>query len=274
VRTTHATLLGSALAPAFLGAFLGVLSCGGGATNAPMEEPTGSSKVVMADPSKWPANDHSMCDWKNKPDLEVDETEGPGALKPNVRRVYKTFGEGETRHRSIVCREIDTNLDGIKDVVRTFNAKGEAIHEEADRNYDGKLDVWVSFVDGRMSEEDIDSNFDGKVDVWKFYVDGELTRVKRDTNGDGKPDVWEIYTHGKLDRMGVDTEFDGHVDRWDRDMVAQRAADDAEMKTRALMNKSTDAGSPNTVHGGPADGVGFVDAGAVPKPTKATRSKK
>ena len=76
---------------------------------------------------------------------------GPGALKPNVRRVYKIFGEGENRHKTLACREIDTNLDGIKDVVRTFNQKGEALHEEADRDYDGKVDVWLNFVDGRLA---------------------------------------------------------------------------------------------------------------------------
>jgi hypothetical protein len=243
---------------------LGILACGSGNTAAPGPEAAGEVKVVMADPSKWPADDHSMCDYKNKPDLEVSETAGPGALKPNVRRIYKTFGEGDSRHKSIVCREIDTNLDGIKDVVRTFNSKGEAIHEEADRNFDGKLDIWVSFVDGRMSEEDIDSNFDGKIDTWKFYVDGELTRIKRDTNGDGKPDIWEIYVKGKLDRMGVDTEFDGHVDRWDRDVVAQRASDEVEAKARAAM-APPDAGAASSA--GP-------DAGSVPKPKKATRTKK
>jgi len=232
-----------------------LLSCGG---SAPPGAPPPTTKVVLADPSKWPKDDHSMCDWKNKPELEVSEIAGPGALKPNVRRVYKTFGEGDNRHKSIICREVDTNLDGIKDVVRTFNAKGEALHEEADRNYDGKLDVWVSFVNGRMSEEDIDSNFDGKVDVWKYYVDGELSRIKRDTNGDGKPDIWEIYVKGKLDRMGVDAEFDGHVDRWDRDMIVQRAADEAEAKARAAMQT-------------PDAGAGGADSGPA---KKATRSKK
>jgi hypothetical protein len=257
--TTRASLVGllfAALAP------IAMASCGGGAPDVPGGAVVGSTKVVMADPSKWPADDHSMCSWRGKADVEVSEIAGPGALKPNVRRVYKTFGEGETRHKSIVCREIDTNLDGIKDVVRTFNPKGEAVHEEADSNFDGKIDTWVSFVDGRMSEEDLDSNYDGKIDVWKYYVDGELTRIKRDTNGDGKPDIWEIYVKGKLDRMGVDTEFDGHVDRWDRDVVAQRAAEEAEIATRAKM------APPD---GGAAAGP---DAGAVPKPKKATRTKK
>src|ERR1700689_3184724 len=75
-------------------------------TPPPVAAPTtpGGSK----DPSKWPADDRTMCDWKNKPELEVSETAGPGAFKPNVRRVYKVFGEAETRHKTLICREIDT----------------------------------------------------------------------------------------------------------------------------------------------------------------------
>jgi hypothetical protein len=169
------------------------------------------------DPTNWPKDDRSLCDWKTRADVEVSETVGPGALRPNVRRVYKMFGEGETRHKSIVCREIDTNLDGLKDVVRTFNAKGEAQHEEADTDYDGKVDVWISFVDGRIAEEDLDTNKDGKPDVWKNYVNGTLSRIKRDRNFDGKPDVWEIYTNGRLDRIGFDDSYSGHIEHWERD---------------------------------------------------------
>jgi len=204
------------------------------------------------DPSKWPADDRTMCDWKNKPELEVSETAGPGAFKPNVRRVYKVFGEAETRHRTLICREIDTNLDGIKDVVRTFNAKGEAVHEEADTDYDGRIDVWVDFIDGRMSQERIDTNHDGKPDVWKFYLNGQLSRIQRDTNFDGHPDVWEIYSKGHLERMGVDINHDGHVDRWDRDSELQHAAEMEDMKLREKLQggdggaSASDAGAPTS----------------------------
>jgi hypothetical protein len=247
------------------------LACGGSGTNAPGPQTATAApaKVTAADPSKWPADDHTMCDWKNKPEMEADETAGPGALKPNVRRVYKTFGEGDERHKTLVCREIDTNLDGIKDVVRTFNAKGEAIHEEADSNYDGKLDVWISFVAGRISEEDLDTNFDGKVDTWKFYIDGQLSRVKRDTNFDGKADTWEIYTKGHLERMGVDVTGDGHVDRWDRDMVAQRAAEEAEVATRVKMQQAaSDGGAPPDAGDAGDASLAKTDAGKVTRPRK------
>ena len=246
-----------ALAIASIASALVALAVACGSANTDVATTT---KPTTKDPNNWPADDRSMCDWKNKPELEVNETAGPGALKPNVRRVYKTFGEGESRHKSLICREIDTNLDGIKDVVRTFNAKGEAVHEEADTNYDGKIDSWISFINGRLAEEDLDTNGDGKIDVWKYYIDGVLSRVKRDTHFTGKPDVWEIYNKGHLERMGVDTQHTGHVDRWDRDQEVQRRAEEEDNKAREKMQQAqaaaaaaaADAGAPPRADAGPS----------------------
>jgi hypothetical protein len=250
---------------AFVGALtLGsFVACGGSDPTKGGAATPGGSK----DPGKWPADDRSMCDWKNKPELEVSETAGPGAFRPNVRRVYKTFGEAETRHKTLVCREMDTNLDGIKDVVRTFNAKGEALHEEADTDYDGRIDVWADFVDGRISEERIDTNHDGKPDVWKFYVGGQLSRIQRDTNFDGKPDIWEIYTKGHLERMGVDVGFDGHVDRWDRDAELQRAAELEDVKAREQL-QGADGGTASSDGGASSSVSSTGDAGKPQKPPK------
>jgi hypothetical protein len=247
--------------------FLMIISCGGDKVPPPATAKTAPGG--SHDPSNWPKDDRSMCDWKNKPELEVAETAGPGALKPNVRRVYKMLGEGDSRHKSLLCREIDTNLDGIKDVVRTFNAKGEAQKEEADTDYDGKIDVWLTFVDGRLAEEDVDTNHDGRPDVWKYYTNGQLSRIKRDRNFDGKPDVWEIYTKGKLERMGVDETFDGHVDRWDRDEQMRAEADEADRKAREQMGG--DAGAPSAAAlptPGDAGAGGAVAADAAPPKKK------
>jgi hypothetical protein len=208
---------------------LALAACGGGtpppgtATAAP-----GGSK----DPSHWPADDRSLCEgfahWKENPQLDVSETVGPGSFKPNIRRIYKLIGDRDDRHQVLMCREIDTNLDGIKDVVRTFNDKGEPVHEEADTNYDGKIDDWVNFADGRIAEEDLDTTLSaGRPNVWKFYIDGELSRIRRNTHcPSGKPDVWEIYYKNRLERVGNDATCDGHVDRWDRDtlLMAQEEA--------------------------------------------------
>lgn len=246
-----------------------VVACGGGGNQeGPKTADARTAPGGSRDPSKWPADDQSRCDWRNKPELEVAETAGPGALKPNVRRVFKVVGEGEKRRRILVCREIDTNLDGIKDVVRTFNAKGEAIEEQADRDFNGKIDVWTKFVDGRIAQEQIDTTGDGKPDVWKFYVDGQLQRVRRDRNHDGKADVWEIYSRGRLERMGVDDDHDGHVDRWDRDEQLKYEAEMAEKKARDAMDAVKDAGAPE-----PPASDSEGDAGAKKDPKKGAAKK-
>jgi hypothetical protein len=257
-----------------LGACALALGACGGSASSKAAATTVSAPGGTKDQSKWPADDRSRCDWRDKPELEVSETSGPGALRPNVRRIYKTFGEGDARHKTLVCREIDTNLDGIKDVVRTFNAKGEAVHEEADRDYDGRTDLWINFVDGRMAEEDVDTNNDGRPDVWKFYVDGQLQRIRRDRNFDSKPDIWEIYTKGKLERVGLDDSYDGHVDRWDRDEQMKYEAEAADRKARDdMMNAEAaahaDAGGGSS--GADAGPGGGKDAGA---PKAATPAKK
>lgn len=172
--------------------------------------------------------DRSRCDYKGRADREVQETAGPGAYQPNIRRVYAIFGTGDDSRRVLLCREVDTNLDGVKDVVRTYTDKGEALHELADANFDGKVDTWSTFARGRIAKVQVDINGDAKPDESWYYVGGKLNRLQRDTNFDGKADVWEIYADGRLQRMGVDLDHDGHVDRWDRDEVIQRALEEQE----------------------------------------------
>jgi hypothetical protein len=195
-------------------------------------------------------DDQSRCEFRGRADRDAIETAGPGALQPNVRRVYQMVGTGDSMHKVLICREIDTNFDGIKDIVRTYTEKGESLHEHADTNYDGRIDNMITFSGGHIAKEERDTNFNGTMDVWKYYVGGQLTRIQRDSNGDGKADRWEFYNEGKLERAGVDIDFDGHVDRWDHDDQARQAA---EAKERAEDQKAK-AG----------DGAGAADGGGAP----------
>jgi hypothetical protein len=182
--------------------------------------------------------DQSRCEYAGRADREVTETAGPGAIQPNIRRVYAILGVGEERRRVLVCREVDTNLDGIKDVVRTYNDKGEAATEFSDTNFSGRIDTWITFSNGRRSKVEVDRNGDGRANETRYYIRGKLSRVQRDTNGDGKPDVWEIYDEGKLQRIGLDVDLDGRVDRWNRDEVAVREEAEAERKREEAERKA------------------------------------
>ena len=175
-------------------------------------------------------DDQSRCEYKGRDDRDVQESSSPGSVLANVRRVYGYIGTSSERRRIILCREVDTNLDGMKDLLRTYGDDGERLTEQADTNYNGHIDTWITFGKSRPSKVELDKNGDGKPDEWKFYVDGKLARAQRDTNNDEKPDIFEIYDGGRLERMGLDVDFDGQVDTWHRDQVRAR---ELEAKERA-----------------------------------------
>ncbi len=233
-----------------------VYACGG-SQNGP-KVPTKSGRAVSAVKT---GDDDSRCDYKGRSDREVSETAGPGAIQPNIRRVYAIVGAGEDRHKTLLCREVDTNLDGMKDVVRTYNDKGEPLHELADSNYDGKIDTWETFARGRIAKVEIDTNHDGKPDEVRYYVKGQLSRIQRDTNHDGKPDHWEIYDNGHLRRMGVDLDHDGHVDRWDRDQIAEREQELKDEQADESADGGADDAAPPPLASGDAGAAAAGDAG-------------
>jgi hypothetical protein len=226
---TCRSFVGCGLVPAIA---LLVSACGGGAAVTP--QPRMSDKQVAG----VAADDASRCDYKGRADREVNEVRGPGAQHPNIRRVYSIVGEGEDRKKILLCREVDTNLDGAKDVMRTYTDKGEPLNELADTNFDGKVDTWITFTRGRIAKVQLDKAGRGQPDEVKFYVGGKLARAQRDTNKDGKPDQWEIYDEGRLQRLGVDLDFDGRVDRWDRDELALR---DIEAREKAEEQRAREA---------------------------------
>lgn len=235
-----------ALSSVSLALSLSAYACGGGDQANQTAEPM-SKEIAGVAP-----DDRSRCDFKGRGDREVVESLGPGAKTANIRRVYGVVGEGEDRHRVLLCREVDTNLDGVKDVVRTYTDKGDALNEVADTNFDGKIDTWITFSKGRVAKMAIDHNGDGQPDETDYYVSGQISRAQIDTNYDGKPDVWEIYDDGKLERRGVDLDFDGHVDRWDRDEIALREIEAKEAKDEEAQKtaQAADAG-PNAPPPGP-----------------------
>jgi hypothetical protein len=215
----------------WMGSLLALTACGGKQREAATAGERPLQGVTV--------DDRSRCEFQGREDRDVQETSAPYAIVPNVRRVFGFIGTGDDRRRMLLCREVDTNLDGVKDIVRTYNDQGEKLSELADSNYDGRVDTWLTFANGRVHKAEFDRSRDGKPDEVRYYVNGRLSRVQRDTNGDGKPDVFEVYADGRLERIGVDVNHDGSVDRWDRDEL--RAREDAEREARELERKEQEA---------------------------------
>ncbi len=184
-------------------------------------------------------DDQSRCD-NDLPNRESVESSVPGSLTPNVRRVYRFSGEGLERIKILICREVDTNFDGVKDVVRTYDDDGLKLSEQADADYNGKIDTWIKFDGASPGLIEIDSSGDGNADETRYFVNGKLVRIQRDTNGDQKPDILETYEQGELIRMGVDLNFDGRIDRWDMDKLREVEAAVAESERKKKVESQAD----------------------------------
>ena len=223
------------LAAAFAGG-----ACGGSKGSGPK----GSPKALGTNSG---FKNATRCD-ATKPDREVSYHDLSGMGRPDMVEVigYHKGPAGVSEGRPL-CMELDTNKDGTLDLLRVFDDAGEIESEEADRNYDGKSDVWITYEKGLILKVAFDTQFKGLADETHYYRDGKLKRIERDRNGDGKVDVWEFYlADGKLERMGVDLDFNGKVDTWYRDELAR-----AEQKKTAAAASSASAAASGSASGAP-----------------------
>lgn len=192
-----------------------LVACGG-----PKASSVAKSKPATMSSDKF--KNATRCD-ASKPGRELSYHDISGHGRADMVEViaYAKGASGTTSEGRVVCMEVDTNRDGELDLLRTFAETGDLESEEADRNYDGKADIWISYEKGVIAKQSFDSKFSGKADEFHYYKDGKLKRIERDRNGDGKVDVWEYYVNGRLERMGIDSDFDGRINDWYRDEVAR-----------------------------------------------------
>ncbi len=158
---------------------------------------------------------------------ELTEYDTSGDERPDVRKLFARVGEGALARMVLICREADLNADGRKDVVRFYTEEGRPRLEEADRDFDGRMDEITHFTAGRITLQEMDTTGDGKVDTKVFYERGQPVRGERDIAGRSSGDTWqadrwEYYEDGRTVRIGTDVDGDGKVDRWDRDEERMR----------------------------------------------------
>jgi hypothetical protein len=166
------------------------------------------------------ASDKGRCD-PSAPGREVSEYDTTGDGQPDVRKVFQRMGTPPLSRLVLICREADLNGDGTKDVVRYYDDSGMPTREEADRDFNGQMDIITYYDGGQIIRQELDRSGDGKVDTKIFYDRGRPLRAERDQAGRSSPghwkaDTWEYYEDGRLVRKGRDLTGDGQVDRWDR----------------------------------------------------------
>lgn len=151
---------------------------------------------------------------------------------PDVRKVFLIREESVDLRATLICREADLNGDGAVDIVRYYSDEGDPIREEADRNFDGRMDSITVFEGGLIFRRDLDEDFDGRFDTRIYFEDGKMSRIERDLAGRGgdefQVDRFEYLDGRHVVRMGTDLDGDGSVDRWERDeeFEARRRAEE------------------------------------------------
>jgi hypothetical protein len=209
---------------------LAVVGCGSKSAD-PVTSP-GSSEVEVSAGGE--VSDAGRC-MPPGAGYELTEYDTSGDEVPDVRKLFKTMGDGSLSRLVLVCREADLNGDGRKDIVRLYTDEGRPLREEADRDFDGHVNEITHFTEGRVSLQELDTTGNGVVDTKIFYEGGQPTRAERDmasrsTAAEWKPDRWEYFVDGRTVRIGTDINGDGKVDRWDRDEEKLRSSALAEQK--------------------------------------------
>jgi hypothetical protein len=231
-----------------LGLLLGalIIGCGGG-EQSQVGLGTGASAKAKAKAAAGKNGSLSQVACKaDKPDLESSEYDTSGDGVPDVLKVFRRIGSGATGRLVLICRESDLNGDGVMDVVRHYDDDGNPKREDADRNFDGKVDDITYYENGEVTHREIDTKGDGVTDLKIYYDHGKPVRAERDiakrsTATNWKPDVWEYYEEGRIVRIGTDLDGDGRVDRWDRSDEQKRASIVSEEPTEPSGSAETES---------------------------------
>ena len=82
--------------------------------------------------------------------------------------------------------DVSTRRDGVADR-HEFHDRGTLVRAEQDTNFDGRIDEWQQFTDGKLRELLVDtSQASGRPDRRLVYAqDGSLERIEADANRTG-----------------------------------------------------------------------------------------
>lgn len=118
------------------------------------------------------------------------------------------------RELQVLRRTLDADRDGRPEEVRYVDPEtGRLLRAEQDLDYDGAIDAWRTYSDGRLGVRVLDQDGDGRADAWERYEDGRAAQITLDRTRDGVRDVFLRYRDGSLQERLEDANDDGTIDR-------------------------------------------------------------
>lgn len=88
---------------------------------------------------------------------------------------------------------MDNNFDSMIDYSVEYDLQHRKIYEEMDFNYDGSMDDFYFFEEGRLVRQEIDSNFDGRLDIWIHLEGLYIRKYEMDRDFDGVVDFVQDF---------------------------------------------------------------------------------
>jgi len=109
---------------------------------------------------------------------------------------------------------LDADRDGVPEQIRFFDPGSMLLLRlEQDSNFDGNLDMWNTYADGKLAARVRDTSGDGNADVWERYENDRMTHRTIDRDRDGIADAFYVYGGDILVEERHDSDNDGILDR-------------------------------------------------------------
>ncbi len=109
--------------------------------------------------------------------------------------------------------KLDRNLDGMVDLVSSYNRKGRIYKSKLDDNFDGVFESLITYERGNpiLTEVDIDNN--GDADHRTYFRDGVFYKVEISDPTSGVTRKIQNYKLNKLVSSSFDSDGDGVFDK-------------------------------------------------------------
>ncbi len=110
----------------------------------------------------------------------------------------------------------DINGDGVPDrwIYYSPLRSSEIVRQEEASHFDGRVDSWSHFKDGRLVRREVDTKGKGLADTVYYYENEKMVREERDDNGTGRVSFRAIYQNGRRVKIEEDTSGRGKIDQW------------------------------------------------------------
>ena len=159
---------------------------------------------------------------RGRADREASETAGPGAVQPNVRRVYQMVGTGESMPQGAHLprdRHQPRRRQGRRPHLQREGREPPRGGRHQLRRPHRHLDHLLGGPPRRRRSSTPTSTASPTSGSTTSAASSRASSATRTTTA--SPTAGSSTRDGKLERMGVDVDFDGHVDRWDHDELAR-----------------------------------------------------